>query len=93
MKLISTESVTKVALFHGVEFEVPGGTQYMTASSHGRVVAWGGGQKPYLGSTVFHKNCYWDIDPYEDGWQVEVGKVDLEGMPWKDTLIELDDWQ
>lgn len=90
MKFLAQQYVpqVKVVDFHGASFTVPEGTQWLTASSYGRVVAWGE-QKPYLGSTVFHKNCFWDTDPYQDGWQEDIGKVDLEGMDWRDTLVEV----
>lgn len=91
MKLLFQELPdVKIVDFHGVSLQVPGGTRWLTASSYGRVVAWGG-EKPHLGNTVFHKQCYWDIDPYGQGWQEEVGKVDLEGMNWKETLVEIAD--
>lgn len=93
MKFVSQDWApqTKVVDFHGVSLTVPEGTRWLTASSYGRVVAWGI-EKPHLGSTVFHKHCFWDNDPYGEGWQEEIGRVDLEGKNWKDTLVELESW-
>jgi hypothetical protein len=40
-------------------------------------------------STIFHKHCFLGIDHYCNRWLEDVGKVEPEGMDWKNTLVEV----
>jgi len=71
----------KTVNYFGIQLVVSQDTKYLVTNSEGHVIA--SEQKPEFD----YKNgwCYdWDE------WITKITRVDLEGMDWKDTLMEVE---
>lgn len=89
MKLIaSIVLIKKIAMFHGIELEVPGATRYLAADSRGYVTAYAV-CKPRIVTLICGRECWWGIDNCLENTLGEVALVDLEGMDWRTTLVDV----
>lgn len=92
MKLITQEAFLKVVDFFGAQIEVPEETRFLAASPNGTVTAYVQ-CKPEL--VKAHGGGYWwgaDDCLINSGINTlgEVAKVDLEGMDWTKTCVEIE---
>lgn len=78
---VMKQKYTKEVEYFGVKFMVPEDTKWMCTTRKGEVCAWQHSDKPYfLSSGFFVSNAC---------GEVIVGGVDLNGIDWKDTLVEI----
>ena len=76
MKLLSAP-LSLVVEYHGIRLAVPEGTKYIATDEDGAVYA-------YVDEPLALGTLAWTAHFY-----TEVGRADLEGMDWKDTLMTL----
>jgi len=83
MKLIMqySENVSKVVKYFDIPLLVPISTKYISVDAFDEICLWTGHQRPEL--DYFGKVWTGDIINHQ------VGKVDLEGLHWKETLKEV----
>lgn len=73
----------KTVDYFGIQLNVSQDTKYLVTTSEGHVIA--SEQKPEFDDKSGWGWCYdWDE------WITKIAKVDLEGMDWKDTLMEVE---
>lgn len=86
MKIIKEPERTelKTVQYFNLSLQVPVKTNYITAIPDGNLIGWSGG-KPTLEFFSFTNTDIWVGEVVD----FRVGKVDLEGMDWKDTLKEV----
>ena len=72
--------LVKTVNYFGVLINVTDDTKYLVTSKEGNVYA--SNQKP-----MFYDDIGWCYD--WEQWSNLVAEVDLEGMDWKDTLMEV----
>lgn len=74
MKLLTTQ---KLVDFHGLQVWVPSNSNWLISTAFGDVYA-----------TTKKPNIKGSRYPADAGSSTWVGEVDLEGMDWRDTLVE-----
>lgn len=87
MKLIrepNTRAMKTVQYFN-LELIVPEDIKYISVDSDGEIILWIGVHAPYVRMyTVGVDDWFGEIYDYD------VGQVDLEGVDWRETLVEYD---
>jgi hypothetical protein len=78
MKLIQKHLEAKMVDFHGIELQAPVNAAFFAADNDGRVFSYTERPKRYFGGT-------WD----GGGDMHLIATVDLDGMDWRETLVEV----
>lgn len=73
----------KSVQYFNLNLVVPEETKYITVDQDGVIIVWFGIEKPYIQQFDFQV-----LDWCGEMIEYDVGEVDLEGMDWKDTLVE-----
>lgn len=68
--------------FHGIDLEVDGRIKLIAADASGLIYG-------FKNMPITKKVTWWPQDQFEGVYQL-LCKVDLQGMCWKDTLIEVE---
>jgi hypothetical protein len=79
MKMLTEYNETKLAQFHGLTLNVDTAAKWLAADSDGRV--YGYVHEPSMADGLWYPT---------KGPSCLAVEVDLEGMDWRETLIELD---
>ncbi|EBA6160812.1 hypothetical protein H8U31_001344 [Salmonella enterica] len=85
MKLIEQETLLKTVEYFGVMIEVTLDTNYLAASPRGTVTAWANCAPKAI--SAHNGGYWWSCD--DNDFQGEVAVVDLEGMDWKQSCVEV----
>jgi hypothetical protein len=83
MKLLKTENpISKTVNYFGIELNIPANHYYIAADEDGEVYSYGEKPKPF--DNYFRPENFYSEDDYRT-----IATVDLCGMNWADSLIEL----
>lgn len=83
MKILQEFNQTKPVKYFGLYLNVPYTANYIATDEDGMV--WCYDNKPEINK--FYSDC-WTYRGYDNNF-IEIAEVDLEGMDWKDTLMEI----
>ena len=87
MKLIRLPNRRKMKTvqYFNLELIIPENIKYISVDQEGEIVLWFAVHEPYV------RMYSWGVDDWVgEASDYDVGKVDLEGMDWRDTLVELE---
>lgn len=85
MKLTRVPNSTKMKTvqYFNLELIVPEDIKYISVDSEGEIALWFGVYKPYV------RMYSWGVDDWVgETCDMDMGTVDLEGVDWRDTLVE-----
>lgn len=87
MKLIRVpkQRLMKQIEYFGLTLNVPEEAKYISVDTDGEIIVWFGIYKPYVRMyTLDVEDWVGEVIEYD------LGQVDLEGVDWRETLVELD---
>lgn len=87
MKLIRVpkQRLMKQIEYFGLTLNVPEEAKYISVDTDGEIIVWFGIYKPYV------RMYTWDVEDWVgEVIEYDLGQVDLEGVDWRETLVELD---
>lgn len=84
MRVLSQVVHTKDVNFFGVTLTIPDCVDYLACDKNGTV--WGYEE---LSPNISHRHGKWFAQDVEDYDYYEIAHVDLEGLDWTQTLIEV----
>lgn len=91
MILLETFAIeaTKTVSYYGITLQVPTDVKYLTTDEDGTVCGWGGSLPPETCTGQPQGEGIWCESWMECGYLLEICSVDLEGVNWKNTLVEV----
>lgn len=80
MKLVKT---SKEVSYFGITLHIPLTCNFVSTDKSGEVFAWQ--DEPYLCANTY----YWGGNTWEENPYIWIAVVDLEGLDWTKTLVEI----
>lgn len=85
MKLIRLPNSPKMKTvqYFNLELIVPEDIKYISVDAEGEIILWFGVHEPYV------RMYSWGVDDWVgETFDMDMGTVDLEGVDWRETLVE-----